>query len=184
MTKLALRLAGLMLAAVLPVGAMAQTTTDPVTVNVTASVSAVCNLSATTTDVAFGAIPAFTASAVDASGSVSLTCNRGAVVTMAVGNGTNYGLGQSATARAMKSGTNYISYEIFQPNITGTTTNCTGVSIPWGSGGAAFTATSLYSGSGGPRTILLCGQVAPAPGGGYDPGAAYADIVAVTASYL
>jgi spore coat protein U-like protein len=172
-----------MLAAVLPVGAMAQTTTAPVNVNVTASVSAVCNLSATTTDIAFGAIPAFTASAVNASGSVSLTCNRGAVVTMAVGNGLNYGLGLSGTARAMASGSDYISYQIFQPNISGTTTNCTGASTAWGSGGAAFTATGLYSGSGGPRTILLCGQVAAAPLDGYAAGATYADTVAVTATY-
>jgi len=162
---------------------MAQTTTAPVNVNVTASVSAVCNLSATTTDVAFGAIPAFTGTAVNAAGSVSLTCNRGAVVTMDVGNGGNYGLGQSGTQRAMVSASNYISYEIFQPNISGTTTNCTGVSTAWTSGAGAFTATSLFSGSGGPRTIALCGQVAAAPVSGYAAGLSYADVVAVTATY-
>lgn len=181
---LKLTFAGALLAAALPLAALAQTTTAPVNVNVTASVSAVCNLSATTTDVAFGPIPAFTATAVNAAGSVSLTCNRGAVVTMAIGNGANFGSGQSLTQRAMASGANRISYELFQPNIgAGDTTNCTGVSTPWGTGGASFTATSLYSGSGGPRTIAVCGQVAAAPVSGYAAGASYADAVAVTATY-
>jgi hypothetical protein len=176
--------AGVLLAAGLPLTVLAQTTTAPVNVNVTASVSAVCNLSATTTDVAFGAIPAFTASAVNAAGSVSLTCYRGAVVTMDVVNGSNFGSGLIASQRAMASGADRISYELFQPNIgAGNTTNCTGVSTAWSTGGSAFTATSLFSSSGGPRTIAVCGQVAAAPVSGYAAGASYADVVAVTATY-
>ena len=159
------------------------------TVNVTASVQATCNMQAGTTDVAFGPIPAFLAGPQAATGQVTLQCNRGATVSIDINNGSagNFGNGQSVGLRAMKSGSEYISYHIYQP--TGLSSSSAGTcgttGTEWGSGagGSALSVSSLYSASGGPRQINLCGVVDAAPTGGYAVGANYLDVVTVTATY-
>lgn len=164
----------------LSLGAAAHAGTTSTTVNVTASVASVCNMQAASTDVAFGSIPAFLAATQTTNGSVTLTCNRGANVSLAVSNGNNSGLGQSASLRAMKSGTSdYISYHVYQP--TGSTfSSCSGASTEWTAG---LSTSSLWASSGGPNTVLLCGAVDAAPPSGYAVGASYADVVQVTATY-
>jgi spore coat protein U-like protein len=158
--------------------ATAVTTTT--TVNVTATVNSVCNMQAASTAVAFGTIPAFTVSTTPATGNVTLTCNKGATVTLAVNNGNNYGQGQPNTLRAMKSGTSdYIAYHIYQPT-DATFTTCSGASTEWTS---ALAISSLWSSNGGPNTISLCGVVDAAPATGYAVGTSYLDVVTVTATY-
>jgi spore coat protein U-like protein len=150
------------------------------TVNVTAAVNSVCNMQAASTPIAFGTIAAFVATTTLATGEVTLTCNKGATVTLAVNNGNNFGIGQSATLRAMKSGTSdYISYHVYQPT-GGTFGSCAGASTEWTS---ALNIASLWSSTGGPNTISLCGVVDAAPASGYAVGASYLDVVTVTATY-
>jgi len=159
---------------------VAHAATTATTVNVTATVNSVCVMQAASTPVAFATIPAFLASTQSATGNVTLVCNKGATVTLAVGNGNNFGLGQSGTLRAMLSGTaDYISYHIYQPT-GGTFSSCAGASTEWT---AALNVASLWSSSGGPNTISLCGVVDAAPASGYAVGASYLDVVTVTATY-
>jgi spore coat protein U-like protein len=154
-------------------------TTTPLNVNVTASVASTCQATATKTDVGFSAIPAFLAAPQTATGTVTFTCNKGATVGVTVSNGANYGLGQSATLRAMKSGTtDYISYHIYQP--TGATFSACAGSTEWT---ASLNISTLWAAAGGPKTINLCGQVDAAPASGYATGASYADVVSVQATF-
>jgi hypothetical protein len=162
----------------MPTGAKAGTATQ--NVNVTAAVNSVCNASGTATDIAFGAIPAFTTGVGPTAGTVTFQCNKGATVQLTVSNGSNFGLGASATLRAMKSGTNYISYHVYTPT-GGTFSSCAGASTDWP--GAGIDVSSLWASTGGPNTINLCGSVDAAPAGGYAVGAAYTDTVVVTATF-
>src|SRR5690606_2351176 len=123
-TKLLPALAGAALVAAAGSAAAATTST---TVNVTAAVNSVCNMQAASTAIAFGTIPAFVATTTPATGNVTLTCNKGATVTLGVSNGNNFGSGQSATLRAMASGSDFISYHIYQPT-NATFTSCAGAS--------------------------------------------------------
>jgi len=165
-------------AAALATSAQAGTTT-PLSVNVTANVASTCQATASKTDVAFGAIPAFLAAAQPATGTVTFTCNKGASVSVTVDNGGNYGLGQSGTLRSMKSGTSdYISYHVYQP--TGATFSACGGTTEWT---ASLSIGSLWSSTGGPKTINLCGSVDPAPAAGYAVGASYADVISVQATF-
>lgn len=153
--------------------------TTATTVNVTATVASVCNMTAASTDVAFGTVPAFLATTQPATGSVTLTCNKGATVSIDVSNGNNFGLGQSGTLRAMKNaGTDYISYHVYQPT-DAALTSCAGASTEWTTG---ISAAGAFSASGGPKAVSLCGVVDAAPGGGYSAGV-YSDVVTVTATY-
>ncbi|MFO1325706.1 MAG: spore coat protein U domain-containing protein [Burkholderiales bacterium] len=177
-TKLLPALAGAALVAAAGSAAAATTST---TVNVTATVNSVCNMQAASTDIAFTTIPAFLgAPTAPVAGNVTLTCNKGATVTLGVSNGNNFGLGQSGSLRAMKSGTSdYISYHVYQPT-NATFTSCSGASTEWTS---AISISSLWSANGGPNTISLCGVVDAAPAAGYAVGASYLDVVTVTATY-
>jgi spore coat protein U-like protein len=172
--------AGVLAVAMVLAAGHAKAGTATQNVNVTATVNATCNASGAATDIAFGTIPAFLAAAQAATGSVQFTCNKGAAVTLTISNGNNNGLGQSAALRAMKSGTNYISYHIFQP--TGATfSSCVGAATDWPAAGVSV--SSLWAANGGPNTINLCGSVDPAPATGYAVGASYADLVVVTATF-
>src|SRR4029434_5359489 len=104
-----------------------------------------------------------------------------------ISSGSNAGQGQSGTLRAMKSGSDYISYHVYQPSgLTSASAGTCGTSgTEWGTGvgGSSLTATSLYASSGGTRSINLCGAVDAAPAGGYAVGTSYLDVVTVTATY-
>ena len=164
--------------AALGIGTAQAGQTTALNVNVSANVASTCQLLATKTDVGFNAIPAFLAAAQTATGTVTFTCNKGATVGVTVSNGANSGLGQSATLRAMKSGTDYISYHIFQP--TGASFNACGGSTEWT---ASLNVSTLWTAAGGAKTINLCGQVDAAPAAGYATGASYADVVSVQATF-
>jgi spore coat protein U-like protein len=154
----------------------------PQTVNVTANVQSTCNASGSVTDIAFGTIAAFLAAPTPpAVGNFSLQCNKGATVNVVISNGANFGLGASGSLRAMKSGSDYISYHIYTPT-NAAFSNCAGASTDW-PGAPGVNVSTLWAGSGGPNTISLCGVVDAAPAGGYAVGASYSDTVTVTANF-
>jgi spore coat protein U-like protein len=127
----------------------------------------------------FGAMPAFT-TGVTQTGAVTFTCNKGATVKLTISNGSNFGLGQSATLRAMKSGSDYVSYHIYTP--TGATfSSCAAASTDWPAS-PGLDVSSLWTSTGGPKTTNLCGAVDAAPAGGYAVGS-YSDLVTVTATF-
>jgi spore coat protein U-like protein len=144
--------AGGLLAAALPMGALAQT----ITIN--ATVNSQCNIGNAT--VALGTVNLLGSTTLTNTGTnIVLTCNRGATVTVALGNGTN----PSGTQKRMTDGTDFILYNISQPTlplINGVNT-CPGT-LPGTEWNTAIAGTPMYVASGGPRNIPLCVSV-PVP---------------------
>jgi len=92
------------------------------TFTVTGTVAANCTISAT--GISFTYDPVVTNAIADApavGGTLTVTCTKGSAASIALDNGQNAGLA-SKGPRAMKSGTNYLGYDIYWP---GTTTSWT-----------------------------------------------------------
>ncbi|HUJ14349.1 MAG TPA: spore coat U domain-containing protein [Thermoanaerobaculia bacterium] len=108
--------------------------------NVTASVSAVCQI--TTTAVAFGAYdPVVVNAATDltAAGSVNVACTKGTPATIDLGTGANF----SAGSRRMSSGTDFLGYALYKDAAR---TQVWGTGLTGGST-AAYTSASKASAS-------------------------------------
>lgn len=171
--------AGALLAAGLPMAAMAQT---PVTVSV--NVQGSCAVS-TPSDAALGNYtPAAASNNVTWTGSVVLRCNKGATPFVAV----SYGNNAVGTQRQMKTaGTDLIAYSIQKPTLAGTNfTTCPafGGGTAWGDSGSAagrLDASAAFTASGGNSTISLCVQatITDVMGTGL-----YSDVVQVSVALL
>lgn len=138
---------------------------------VSATVSANCTIS--TTALSFGAYDPIATNAstpLDATGTVTITCTKGATTTIGLDVGSN-GAAASGTTRAMKSGSDVLSYEIYQN---------AGRTTLWGnSGGDLFTPAAAPSKA--PRTFSTFGRV---PAGQDVPaGASYTDTVTATVNF-
>lgn len=132
------------------------------TLSVTASVAAQCTTTATS--MAFPTASVLT-NAVNATATVSVTCNASTPVTVALDNGAT---GTGPTTRQMKSGTtNAITYGIYQD---------AAATLPWGN----TTGTNTRSLSGGTGTLTAYGRV---PAQASPPPGAYSDVVNVIITY-
>jgi spore coat protein U-like protein len=165
--------AGVLLAG-LPMAALAQQS-----VNVQVTVVGNCTLTAPA-NANFGSQGPLTSTNYTATGSVTLTCNRGAVPLVAVDDGSNFLL-----TRRMREGAtaNYVGYAIKQPTISGvnfTTCPAFGGGSAFGSGADRLTATAAFSASGGPRTVNLCVETTLDEN---TPMAAYTDTVQVSVTF-
>ena len=145
--------AGALLAASLPMTAMAQ-----VAVNVSVNVQGSCAVS-TPGDAAYGNFAPVAASTnLSWTGSVVLRCNKGATPFVAV----SYGNNASGTQRRMANGTELIGYAIQKPSLAGTdfsTCPTFGAGSAWGASGAdRLDASAAFSANGGNSTINLCVQ--------------------------
>ena len=110
-TKLRLFAAGAFLAAGLPIGAHAQVTSpQTTTLNVSATVASICQLSAPG-NIAFGSVQAGTTA--NGPGSVTVTCNRGATVSAT----TTSANASGTQKRMLLSGTDYLDYQVWQPDL-------------------------------------------------------------------
>lgn len=138
--------------------------------SVTASVSNNCTIS--TAALAFGAydpIVANASTALDATGSVTIQCTRGATSTIGLSTGS-YSANASGTTRAMNAGTSYLSYEIYQN---------TGRTTLWGNSGSDL-YTPAAAPSSAPRTVTTYGRV---PAGQDVPAGSYSDTVTATVNF-
>jgi spore coat protein U-like protein len=164
----------LMVLAVSP--AIAGTATANVAVS--ASINNVCTI--TTGAVAFGAydpIVTNAASPLNASGTVAITCTKGATTTVSLGLGSN----PAGSVRKMKdAGSDLMTYELYQPPNTTPGTACSYASpTVWGTAGV-----NLFTPAAAPdknaRTYNICGQVAS----GQDlPFGSYTDTVVATVNF-
>jgi len=137
---------------------------------VTASVANTCTIS--TAGIAFGVydpVVTHASTPLDAAGSVTITCTKGATTTIALNTGTN-GASASGTTRAMAAGTDYLSYEIYQENGRTTMWGTTGVNL--------FTPPAAPSKA--PRTYQTYGRV---PAAQDVPTGAYTDTVTATVNF-
>jgi len=138
---------------------------------VTASVSNNCTIS--TTAISFGGydpVVANSSTPLDSAGSITITCTKGAATTIGLNAGSN-GASASGTTRAMKSGSNYLSYEIYQDS-TRTTV--------WGNSGTDL-FTPPVAPSHAPRVFTTYGRVPADQDVGA--GASYSDTVMATVNF-
>ena len=144
---------------------------------VSASVTANCTIS--TAAVAFGTydpVSANASAALPGNGSVTVACTKGSAPNITLDLGSN----ASGSTRRMKAGTEFLSYELYQPANTTPGTACAGTETQvWGSTGSAiFTPTA--PGSKSARTYNVCGTVA----GGQDVSVGtYNDTVVATVNF-
>ncbi len=139
--------------------------------SVSASVSNNCTIS--TAAISFGAYDPIVANAttpLDATGTVTITCTKGAATTIGLNAGNN-SASASGTTRAMKSGSDYLSYEIYQN---------AGHTTLWGNSGA-----DLFTPAAAPdknaRTFTTYGRVPAAQD--VPASASYTDTVTATVNF-
>ena len=169
--KISIRLiaAGALLVGGLPLTASAQTIT------ITATVNSQCNMAANQT-AALGIVPGqITSTFTPTAPTVSLTCNKGATVSLGVGNGANFSGGSKRLASAAAS--DFINYNLTQPTIAIGSASCPGA-LPGTEWVGVISVSPLFQSTGGPKTIPICVSM-PAtqyPGTATD----YQDVLSVT----
>jgi|SRR5579883_268704 len=141
--------------------------TDTITFNVTITVTSTCDIhTGPTTNVAFGSV-ASTATAVPATGTLTVNCTSATPYTVALDNGLHGGAGP---VRAMQSGSNTVSYQLYQDSahsqVWGSTT---------GSSGNVYAGT----GNGTAQSLTVYGLVSSAN----SPAGSYSDTVTATVTY-
>jgi spore coat protein U-like protein len=149
-------------------------------VSVSASVTGKCAITASA--LSFGTYDPVTSNAsapATGTGSLGITCTRSAPnITIALSLGTN----ATGNTRRLKSGADYIAYELYQPSSTAPNAPCTfpGTAI-WGiAGGNLVTPSGAAWSSSSPQTFNVCGTVA----GGQDArSGSYSDTVIATVSF-
>jgi spore coat protein U-like protein len=161
--RIALVFGGVVLGMAAP--AFAQTATA--NLNISASVNKTCTI--TTTPVAFGIYDPVVTNAstpLDATGTVVVTCTKGAGTRIDLGNGGNF----LAGARRMAGGSDFLTYELYSD---------TGRTTVWGSGTTNGNTIGAAP-SKAARTVTVYGRV----GAGQDVSAAsYTDTVVATINF-
>ncbi len=141
---------------------------------VSATVSPNCTIS--TSALAFGTYDPLSASALNGTGSVTITCVRNTAATIGLGNGANF----AAATRNMNAAGTLLAYSLYQPPSTVPGAACSYASpTAWGNSGAGlFTPTAAPDKTA--RAYNVCGQIAA----GQDVGAgAYTDTVVATVNF-
>lgn len=151
--------------------------TDTATVNVSASVNSQCNVQTKTLAMGFGLVDVNVTGSVPAPVTLTVQCNKGAQPAITAGPGAQ----AVGAQRRMTNGTDTLDYSILQPTgatfTTCPTTIATGTSLD----ATSLDVSSLWTASGGPKNITLCGRL-ETPQVGASQGA-YADTVTVTVTY-
>ena len=161
--RIGLILGGLVLGMAAP--AFAQTATA--NLGISATVNATCTI--TTTPVAFATydpVVTHATTPLDATGTVVVTCTKGAGTRIDLGNGGNFLSG----ARRMAGGSDFLAYELYQDS---------GRTTVWGSGAGAGNTIGAAP-SKAPRTVTVYGRV---PAGQDVSAASYADTVVATINF-
>ena len=156
---------GVLGAATLSTPAFADTVSS--SLGVSAKVTANCTVSTTALD--FGSVNTLSASAVDGTGGVTVTCTNGSPWAASADAGT--GSGATLATRRLTSGGNALNYSLY--------TNAARTSV-WGDG-TGSTATVANTGSGAAQSFTVYGRI---PGGQASaPAGTYGDTVSVTITY-
>lgn len=158
---------GVAIAALLPFAAPAQAGTVSSNLSVNATVTANCTVS--TSALNFGSVDTLSASAVDGSGGISVTCTSGTGWTAAADVGG--GSGATFATRRMSQGANLLSYSLY--------TNAARTNV-WGDG-TGSTVTIGNTGTGAVQNVTVYGRI-PGSQSSAPPGS-YADTVSVTVTY-
>ena len=151
----------------------ANTATATANLTVQMTITASCTISAATLN--FGTLPgtAVSGAATNAATNVSVTCTNGSPYSIGLDNGAN----ASGSQRRMKSGTNFLNYNLYTD---------VGLTHAWTTAAGSTTCTSanscyLGTGNGSAQTVTVYGQL-PAVGSAPPPGT-YTDTVTMTITY-
>ncbi|HWP01581.1 MAG TPA: spore coat U domain-containing protein [Methylococcus sp.] len=150
MAPASLGAAAMLLAGLAP-SAIAATATSTLTVS--ATVARTCTIS-TTTQLAFGTYDPVGANAstdLNGTGQINVACTKGTNSPMI---GMDLGQNASGSSRRMTSGTDYLVYEIYQPDSAGT--GCPYTTV-WGNTGPAQYDPGTVNKTG--KNITVCGKV-------------------------
>lgn len=169
-----LRRAGLLAAALACLGPGDEALAATVTTNLTVSATISNNCTISTAAVAFGAYdPIVTnlAAALDGTGTVTTTCTSGASPVITLGQGANAGFGSTDAApqRQMASGSDHMSYGLYQN---------AGRTTMWGN--TSGTAPTAVAGTGVAQNVTVYGRVAA---GLNLPTGSYSDTVVATVTF-
>ncbi len=168
MKKLGILGAAALLALALPLAASAQ-------ISISATVASACSFGSASVTLDGAGIAAGSA-VTDTSSTVNLRCNKGATVTVALGNGAN---ASSAQKRLSDGSGNFINYNLSRPNplVDGGPNTCP--TLPGTEWNAAnpLSATALFATTGGPKPIPICISV---PAAQYPATGTYTDTVTAT----
>lgn len=172
--------AALALVAVAAISSMpARAATSTATVNVSASVNSQCNVQSSSLTMGFGAVDVLATGSATSNPSLQVQCNKGASVSVTANNGSN----ASGAQKRMKNGSNAdtLAYSILEP--TGANFDGCPATIAAGTelGTGQLDVSSLWTASGGPRSVTLCGRL-ETPQADASPGS-YTDTVVVTVTY-
>lgn len=137
--------------------------------NLATSATVTANCTVSSSPLAFGNVDSTSASNVDASGGLTITCTNGSAWAASAGLGA--GAGATFPSRKMTAGANLINYSIYTTAARATV---------WGDG-TGGTATIGGTGTGSAQAVTVYGRV---PGGQTTvPIGNYVDTVAVTVTY-
>ena len=158
----------------------AQALTATTTFTVSASVISNCTISAT--NLSFGTYDPLSASANNATGTVTITCTKNAASTIGMSQGLNFAAGFNN----MKSGAgDLIQYTLGQPpnNTPGTACTFPAATAWTNSGAGLFTPAAAPSKAA--RTYNVCGSIAAGQDvpGSVSPGVLYQDTVTATVTF-
>jgi spore coat protein U-like protein len=151
-----------------PFAAPAFAATATANLSVTATVTNNCTIS--TTPVAFGVydpVVAHASTNLDGTGTVVVTCTKGAVTTVGLGLGSNV---TGSTRRLKDAGTNYLTYELYRD---------AGRVTVWGTAGGALLSPGAAP-SKAARTFTVYGQI---PANQDIPAGTYTDTVVATVNF-
>ncbi len=140
------------------------------TANLAVSATVVNNCSITTAPLAFGSYDPVVTNAstdLDGTGTVSVACTKGSTATIGLGVGSN---ASGSTRRMKDSGSNYLSYEIYQDSSRATV---------WGNSGAGLLSPAAAP-SKAARAFTVYGRV---PASQDVPAGSYADTVVATVNF-
>jgi spore coat protein U-like protein len=153
--------------------AMAQAGTATANLNVQITITASCTINAATLDFGSNAGTTLVAANIDASTTVSVTCTNGSPYSIGMDNGANV----SGSQRRMKSGANFLNYNLYVDSAR---------SNAWTTAASSSTCTAanscfLGTGNGSAQSVSIYGRV-PSIGTAPTTGT-YTDTVTMTITY-
>lgn len=152
------------------VGASAQTAN----INVSATVQAVCAISAT--NLAFGNYNSLSGTALQANSTLVVTCSQGSAPILALTAGAN----AAGVQRRMNLGAGYLNYGIYKPSGNAANDTCA-YTTAWGDGTAlGTTLTTTAAPDLTARTYNVCGEI---PAGQSAAVGSYTDVVVASFTF-
>jgi spore coat protein U-like protein len=149
---------------------LAQAGTAGNTFQVTATIASSCTVSGTALNFGSNIDPLAAATPLDATSTLSVKCTNTTPYTVSLNAGANAGGASAFSARAMKSGSNSLGYQLYLD---------TGRSTVWGDASNA-SSTSSGTGTGSTQSLTIYGRLPSLAN--VVPGS-YSDTVTVTISY-